>query len=346
MANKTVVWTISGLVGETGLTLLLFAEGGNSIVNGAGDSLTNSAYGRLTCTVTEALAGWYDAVIIDASSNIVTERGPDAKVYFIGDIAGTYVVGNNVTITQYQADLLYFQPVVRSVDDDKAISFLWPLSGRSFSSSTKVIDQGSSSAITGAITELGGVGNKYEYSIAYNVADRPTEEGTVRYTLTDGTNTRYLTLRIEKAIASAEVAAALFPYLQGNLAIYNGPSGEDCPKDIVITADLDYSVPLVLPSTSAIQYFIRATRNATDALLVATKAIGLTQLRDNFSPTANQATITWAADSVAIHVDAVAVKELPLGSAWAEIREITVGGATKSKHEIELILRHSAGRVL
>jgi len=199
MASKTVVWTVGGLVGETGLTLLVFAEGGNSAVNGAGDALTNSAYGRLTCTVTEALAGWYDAVIIDGSSNIVTERGPDAKVYFIGDVAGTYVVGSNVTLTQYQADILYFQPVVRSAADNKAISFLWPLTGRSFTGSTKVIDQGASSAITGAITELGGVGDKYEYSIAYNAADRPTVEGTVRYTLTDGTNTRYLTLRVERS---------------------------------------------------------------------------------------------------------------------------------------------------
>lgn len=212
MANKTVVWTIGGLAGETGLTLLLFAEGGNSPVNGAGDALTNSAYGRLTCTVTEALAGWYDAVIIDGSSNIVTERGPDAKLYFPGDIAGTYVVGNSVTWAQYLADQQYFQPVIRSVEDDKAITFLWPLTGRSFSTSTRAIDGGADATIAGAITELGGVGTKYEYSLAYAAADRPTEEGTVRYTLTDGTNTRYLTLRIEdiaRALSVLPYTAAL-----------------------------------------------------------------------------------------------------------------------------------------
>lgn len=345
MANKTVVWTVSGLAGETGLTLLLFTEGGNSPVNGAGDALTNSAYGRLTCTVTEALAGWYDAVIIDGSSNIVTERGPDAKVYFIGDVAGTYVVGSNLTLAKYFASRQNYQVVTRSEEDTNPISFLFELSGRSFTG-TKVIHTGASSAIVGSITEIGAIGDMYQYSLAYNASDRPTAEGTVLYTLTDGTNTRYLSLRIEKAIESSAVANALFPYLQGNLAIYNGPIGEDCPKDIVITADLDYSVPLALPSTSAIQYFIRATRNATNALLVATKAIGLTQLRDNVAPTANQAEITWAADSVAIHVDAVAVKELPLGKAWAEIREVTVGGDVISRHEIELIFRHSAGRLI
>lgn len=192
MANKTVVWTISGLVGETGLSLLIFAEGGNTVLNGSGDTLTNSSYGRLTCTVTEALAaGWYDAVVIDGASNLVTERGPDAKLYLPGDIAGTYTVGSlSVPTTQ-----IVTGRIPRAVGDTEPIIFPWSSASASLSG-TRAIGTESPVALVGLITFLYTLNGQHVYSLAYDAADRPTAANSVIYRITNGSEYGYIILDV------------------------------------------------------------------------------------------------------------------------------------------------------
>lgn len=218
MASKTVVWTISGLVGETGLSLLLFDEGGNTVLNGSGDTLTNSSYGRLTCTVTEALAaGWYDAVVIDGSSNLVTERGPDAKLYLPGDIAGTYTVGSlSVPTTKIVTGRM-----IRLVSDTQPIIFPWSIASASLSG-TRAIGTESPVALVGDIDFLYTLNGQNVYSLAYDAADRPTEANSVIYRITDGSEYGYIILDVTNVLTLSDVqsgATVLSPVTQaGKLA--------------------------------------------------------------------------------------------------------------------------------
>ncbi len=64
----------------------------------------------------------------------------------------------------------------------------------------------------------------------------------------------------------------------------------------------------------------------------------------NTSPTSNQASITRNADNVAVKIKAVALSQLPNETVACELREVTQSGDTISRHEVEITLRHSAGR--
>jgi len=68
--------TIVELLAPSGLTLTLelFPELSDTIANGAGDTLTEATNrdGLYTATVTESLAGYYYAKIIDGSSNLIS----------------------------------------------------------------------------------------------------------------------------------------------------------------------------------------------------------------------------------------------------------------------------------
>jgi len=94
--------------------------------------------------------------------------------------------------------------VERSISDTKAITFAWPVSGATITG-TRSIDNAAYGAVTGAIAFLRTETGKHYYTIAYNVADRPSVEGQVRYKFIDGTYTRYVVLRVE--IAALDSAA-------------------------------------------------------------------------------------------------------------------------------------------
>jgi len=87
--------TIVELLAPSGLTLTLelFPELSDTIANGAGDTLTEATNrdGLYTATVTESLAGYYYAKIIDGSSNLIS-----AGWVKLADDTNTYTVGERV----------------------------------------------------------------------------------------------------------------------------------------------------------------------------------------------------------------------------------------------------------
>ena len=85
--------------------------------------------------------------------------------------------------------------VSRSTNDANAITFSWPVSGATITG-TVSLNTANYVNVTGAISYSRTEGSKYYYKIAYNSADRTSAEGTARYAFTDGTYTRYATLRI------------------------------------------------------------------------------------------------------------------------------------------------------
>lgn len=194
MASKTIRGVLQGYDGVTACTALVFAENGATILNGSGDTVTFSSYGVFTFTLTENVTGFCDVLIIKTSdSSILSNRG---KLFIPADIAGTYDIDSFYKLNQAAFDNQVYPPVERSATDTKAIQFFYMYPSATLTG-TKQIDGGSSSAISGAITYVGAVGTKYMYQLAYNANDRPSGEGTVLYSITDGVNDpRYLTLQV------------------------------------------------------------------------------------------------------------------------------------------------------
>ena len=98
--------------------------------------------------------------------------------------------------------------VERSLSDTKPITFQWPTSEATIAS-TVSIDNSDYIDTSGAISFLRTENNKYYYTLAYNSADRPTSEGTARYSMTDGTFTKIFALRVSSiSLNSAETQSA------------------------------------------------------------------------------------------------------------------------------------------
>ncbi len=102
--------------------------------------------------------------------------------------------------------------VERSLSDDNAITFAWPVSGATITG-TQSINNGTYGAVTGAIAFLRTESSKHYYTLAFDAADRPTAEGQVRYKFADGTYTRYVVLRTVNLVTVAQVNAQVLDVL-------------------------------------------------------------------------------------------------------------------------------------
>ncbi len=111
----------------------------------------------------------------------------------------------HLTVAQLNAALQPNAPIAveRSIDDTKAITFSWPVSGATITAE-KSIDNGNYSAVTGAITFLRTELGRHYYTLAYNADDRVVEEATVRYKLVDGTYTKFINLRVVASSVDVE----------------------------------------------------------------------------------------------------------------------------------------------
>jgi len=105
-----------------------------------------------------------------------------------------------LTMADLQAALAPNSPVIaeRSDDDTKALTFSWPASGASILG-FKSFDNGAYSSVSGAISYLRTEGARHYYTLAYNAADRSSQESLIRYRMQDGTYTKYFNLRIMPA---------------------------------------------------------------------------------------------------------------------------------------------------
>jgi hypothetical protein len=145
--------------------------------------------------------------------------------------------------------------------------------------------------------------------------------------------------------STAEIASAVYSKLAGGRStLLSGPTSAGGPVDQVKTVDLSLTVPITVPADSELLWFMRCHPDAPNAYLVASKTAGLTQLMTNTSPTAGQASVTRNANNVAIVIKAAALSQLPSETVACELRERTVSGQEISRHEVEITLRHSAGR--
>ena len=94
--------------------------------------------------------------------------------------------------------------VTRSVSDTNAITFAWPVSGAAITA-TKSFNNGSYSACDATVAFLRTEDSKHYYTLPYDVDDRPTAEGQVRYKFIDGTYTRYVVVRVAETGLETQV---------------------------------------------------------------------------------------------------------------------------------------------
>lgn len=128
--------------------------------------------------------------------------------------------------------------IERSLDDDKAITFAWPVSGVVVSGQ-KSIDNGAYSPVSGVVSYLRTENGRYYYTLSYNAADRVNEEATIRYKMADNTYEKYFNLRlIAPGITTTQIETALmddFSAVTNALTVRTLPSGDYLTQSSAIT---------------------------------------------------------------------------------------------------------------
>ena len=165
MAN-TVVELLSA-AGLT-LTLELYPEGSDTIANGAGDTLTEATNrdGLYTATVTEALAGYYYAKVIDGSSNLIS-----AGWVKLADDTNTYTVGERVVA---------IEGTNRQFDDLNDVAATDIVSGGAITTSGGAVSNVTTVATTTTNTDMRGTDS------ALLASSAPTNFGDLAITVTTG----------------------------------------------------------------------------------------------------------------------------------------------------------------
>ena len=128
---------------------------------------------------------------------IVPNSGSVAYGVPVDDTVGTAVLSASTIQDLLQSALQPNAPIIveRSIDDEKDITFSWPVSGATITVE-KSVDNGAYTATAGAVSFLRQEGTRYYYVFGYNASDRFDEEGVIRYKFSDGTYTKYLNLRL------------------------------------------------------------------------------------------------------------------------------------------------------
>lgn len=152
---------------------------------------------------------------------------PSAQYVALGTPVGSGVgTLQYLTMSDLQSALQPNGPIVveRSKEDTNGITFSWPVSGATITGQVSK-NNGAYSATAGTVSFLRTDGSRHYYILSYNASDRPVAEGTARYRLTDGTYTKYFTLRVEPSyVANVNVTPGLVfqqdPATKQDLLIY------------------------------------------------------------------------------------------------------------------------------
>jgi len=148
----------------------------------------------------------------------------------VDNTVGTAIITESILASALQSALSPNAPVAvqRTVDDTKAITFSWPVSGATITGQ-KSIDNGAYSAVSGAIAFLRTESNRHYYTLAYNANDRLNVEGTIRYKMTDGTYTKYFNLHLYDVTSDVTVYPTQLQQedraVEAPIKIYTGESG-------------------------------------------------------------------------------------------------------------------------
>ena len=187
----SITGAFSQLADRTGTYWYRLAYNSADRPTGAGSAVYQLTDGSNTRTLALRMDGVL-AEDIAALNDISTSEMQTAAAAAI--TAANLLTADDLTVTSYSVE--------RPISDESPIVFPWPVDSATVTGA-RSINQGEPASVSGAITQLNDVGSEYRYQLAYNAADRPSTAGqSVTYTFTDGTNTRYVTLRVSVAEAA------------------------------------------------------------------------------------------------------------------------------------------------
>jgi len=135
---------------------------------------------------------------------------------------------------------------VRSIDDTTPVRFAWPTSGETITVE-RSLNNAAYEAATGTVSFFRTEGTEHWYTLSYNAADRAV--GVVRYRLTDGTITRYVTLRVELPTLTATQVRGAIGLATANLdtQLADLPTVAEFEARTIVAADYfvvgDYTAP-------------------------------------------------------------------------------------------------------
>lgn len=178
--------------------------------------------------------------------------------------------------------------IVRSTSDTAAISFMYPSPSLSLTGQVSIND-GNFQAVAGAVTFLRSEGDQYFYSLAYNASDRPSGEGTARYTFSNSGNHVHVMLRVEQVSLSASGVRSAVGLASANLDTQLTAIDDFLDTEIAAIKAKTDNLPATPASTSDIPsaatvastVWSNLTRTlSSGANIVLAKGTGITGLND------------------------------------------------------------------
>lgn len=217
MAFTVTLKNLGAFAAASNLQLFLYKTSDNSLLNAGGDTgVDASSIGSFAWTVSEdrpaeqMLAKIYEGataaaanIVIDSVLNVgFTEIGAEAA-----ELDSSITDQLDVIQSGVEASLSRIATILeRTPDDTGVITFAWPVTDATITG-TVSINNASYTPVEGEIAFLRTDAGKHYYTLTHDAADRPVAAGSARYSLTDGTYTRYMVLRVVESGDTGEAAA-------------------------------------------------------------------------------------------------------------------------------------------
>lgn len=192
---------------------------GLSLFYVVGDGTTSTLTPTIS-TWSDHGAGWYSLEISDVVYATLAR-----SLLFTGSITDGTIWGewHHVIVIRIDSAIQPISPIERSISDTNAITFSFP--GPSLTlTGTRSINNAAYGPVGGTIAYLRTEGLFDLYTLTYNVADRPTTEGTVQYRFvesgwTSGDPERFVTLRVGVGNATIANQLAIINTLQDAISV-------------------------------------------------------------------------------------------------------------------------------
>ena len=223
-------------------TLIIAADSANEV------SADSGRYALVFDETSVHAAGWYGLRAFVSGAPI------NRFVYFTGVDGETAIAVDNLPVGLPQTGQVV---VTRPVGDDTPITFSFPVASATLSGTRRTNNAGSTTALSGARSFLRTAGTQHLYSLAYNAADRPSDDGIVEYVFTDGTYSRTVVLKAVSAVLDSAARVKLHgtqdDYAPLKSSDYTAPLTAAATRTALgmSAADLDTQLDAILAAASA-----------------------------------------------------------------------------------------------
>jgi len=189
---------IFGVLGQSPIDGIVFLDPDptNTVQFRMSDGLTKTLADPATFADSPATSDVRLGTSFNYGSNVGTCAVPLAGQTVVGvpvdDTVGTAVLTQEQLLATLQPNPV--SPATRSIEDTKPLTFGWPNATDTVTGEVS-IDNGPYVPVAGTVSYLREENGKHYFTLEFDAADRPTEEGTARYIFTSNTYTMCATLR-------------------------------------------------------------------------------------------------------------------------------------------------------